>query len=208
LIASVHERVRLAVTRRLPPDAFPEAHAGLLLSLAGIGAFLVSAALLRAGVTSMPLRYLAATAIGYLLFLALVRGWILYQGPRWASAELPADSGADAGQPSGFWDFWDLSYFDGRGMALSVLLAALVAVAVVIEAAPVLLAEALLDAAVVGAVFPSLRYHGRSFWLRGAVRRTWVAAIVLCLSLAAVGLALQSLAPDAHSLGDVVIRSP
>lgn len=181
---------------------------GLLLTLAGIGAFFASAALLRAGVTSMALRYLIATAMGYALFLILVRGWILYQGPRWASAELPADSGADVAGPNGLWEFWDLSFFGEGGMALSVLLAALVALAVVIVAAPVLLAEAMLDAAVVSAVYPSLRYHGRSYWLRGVVRRTWVAAIVLCLSLAAVGLMLQSLAPDAHSLGDVVIRPP
>jgi hypothetical protein len=47
----------------------------LLLALAGLGAFLSSAVMLaRLGSSALPARYFIAAALGYLLFLALVRG--------------------------------------------------------------------------------------------------------------------------------------
>jgi hypothetical protein len=53
----------------------------LILAGTGIGAFLVSAILLRLGFTPMGWRYLIAAVLGYFTFVALIRAWIsLHRG--------------------------------------------------------------------------------------------------------------------------------
>lgn len=94
-----------ALSRELLARSFPRVQMVLLLALAGIGAFLASFALLHGGLASMSARYFLATAIGYLLFLALVRAWIAYQRHRWSPdlvdlpIDLPAGGGGSAPVP-------------------------------------------------------------------------------------------------------------
>src|SRR5512145_887973 len=85
------------VRRRLLAEGFPRFEM-LLLSLAGFGAFLTSAALLSAGLESMAARYALAAAAAYLFFLALVRVWIFLQRRRWPlEPEIPLPGGGSAG---------------------------------------------------------------------------------------------------------------
>ena len=69
------ERVR----ERLLALTFPRLHMMLVVSLAGAGAFLTSVLLVQFGMDSMALRYALAAVAGYLLFLGLLRLWLLRQ---------------------------------------------------------------------------------------------------------------------------------
>jgi hypothetical protein len=64
---------------KLLARSFPRLQMSLLVALAGLGAFLCSVALLHGGLASMATRYFVSAAIGYLLFLGLIRLWIAYQ---------------------------------------------------------------------------------------------------------------------------------
>jgi hypothetical protein len=70
--------------QQLISESFPRLQMSIVVGLSGIGAFLVSASLLWAGLTNMPLRYFLATAAGYAVFLSLIRAWLSYQRRRWS----------------------------------------------------------------------------------------------------------------------------
>jgi hypothetical protein len=58
----------------------------LIMILAACAAFVASIIALRSGLGSMTLRYPLAVVVGYLTFLALIRGWIAWQRRgRWAN---------------------------------------------------------------------------------------------------------------------------
>jgi hypothetical protein len=82
----------------------------------------------------------------------------------------------------------------------------ILAVASVVYAAPVLLAEVALDAALVGTVYRRLRAEERRHWATTALRQTWVSAVVLTIFMALLGVALGRLAPGSLSIGDVIHR--
>jgi len=203
---------------RLLAESFPRLQMTALLGLAGLGAFLCSAGLLRIGVASMGVRYGFAALSGYALFLAFVRVWLAWQQRRWAleldaldaieiadvlsstRLEIPA-AVRSARLLDGLPDLQDSWHV---ALALSVLCAGAIALGAVVYASPLLFAEVLLDAAVVGALYRRARRHSRGHWLQGVVRRTWVHALVLCVFAAVVGSALQSLAPEAQSLGAIL----
>lgn len=82
--------------------------------------------------------------------------------------------------------------------------AAFIAVGYLIYAAPVLLAEVALDAALVSTLYRRLRREDVAHWSGTIVRRTWMPAAILIISLMAGGYALQYLAPQARSIGGVI----
>ena len=71
----------------------------------------------------------------------------------------------------------------------------------VVYAAPLLLAEVALDAALVGGVYRRLRREDARHWLGSAFRRTWLPALAISLLMMAAGFALQWAAPEARSIG-------
>jgi hypothetical protein len=72
---------------------YPRVELSVLIVLSGLSAFLVSFALLRAGVHSMPLRYGLAGAAGYLAFLGFVRLWIVWNQTRPSLLDVDVDPG-------------------------------------------------------------------------------------------------------------------
>jgi len=133
---------------------------------------------LEFGVTQMGLRYFGATLVGYLTFLLLLRAWIAYERRDWhidgdlpdvgARGESAKDSlfgggrsggGGSAGSwnnPSGGFDNdidLDLGIDELWPLVLAGIcaFAGLTAILYVVYAAPVLLAEVALDAALVAA---------------------------------------------------------
>lgn len=82
--------------------------------------------------------------------------------------------------------------------------AGLVAIGYVVYAAPVLLAEIALDAAVVSTVYGRLRRQDASHWAGTLLRHTWLPASALIVSLALAGYVLQLFVPDARSIGGVI----
>lgn len=224
--------------QRLLAGSFPRLQMVLVLSLAGLGAFLCSAALLHGGLGNMMARYFLATAIGYALFLVLIRLWLEYQRRRWsfdlglpdvdlgsspstpsfsggggsfggggatgsyhASPGLPLPGSASEASPSLADSVPDLDEAWPVVLGLAALLAALTALGYLIYASPVLFAEVLLDAAVVGAVYRRALRRRRDHWLRGVLRRTWLPAAALCAFVGLIGFSLQAAAPEASSLG-------
>jgi len=99
----------------------------------------------------------------------------------------------------------DLDLDDGWWLAIAVVAAAgaLVAVLYVVYAAPLLLAEVALDAAVVSTMYRRLRARDTGDWLGTVFRRTWLPASVVIASLTVAGYAVQQFMPEARSIGDL-----
>lgn len=74
----------------------------------------------------------------------------------------------------------------------------------VIYSAPTLFAELLLDGALTATLYRRIRSIERRHWVATAVRRTVWPFALTALLLAAVGWGLQSLAPQAHTLGEAI----
>jgi hypothetical protein len=226
-IRDANERQVERVGRLLLARSFPRSQMLLILVLAGLGAFLCSAVLLRVGVSSMAARYFVAALVGYGLFLCLVRLWLAYQRHGWSlEPDIPGVSGGDGhepalpgsggsfegggasgsfGSPRGELDFVpDLDEAWPIALGVSVLLAGLAAIGFVVYVSPLLFAEVLLDAAVIGVVYRRARRRNRRHWLHGVVRRTALAALLLAGFVSAAGFGLQLLAPEAQSLGAVL----
>ena len=97
---------------------------------------------------------------------------------------------------------------DGEGIAILIavvaLLGGLFALGFVVYSSPILLAEVLLDVAVVGALYRKNQRHERGHWAAGVLGRTYKPTLVLAVFAAIFGLAMQSLAPEEHTLGAVL----
>jgi hypothetical protein len=89
-------------------------------------------------------------------------------------------------------------------LAVACAVAGVCALFYVVWAAPLLLAEVALDAALVGGVYRRLRREDARHWLDSAFRRTWLPALSLSLLLMAAGFSLQWAVPEAQSIGAVV----
>ena len=226
------ERIRRDIERR----GWPRIVVFLIVSLAGMCGFLVSYALLSAGITSMPLRYGIAGASAYAGFLAFLGLYVAmrrggdpidgvdavdllshtdlsfgggslpsanFAGGRsgGAGASAPFD-GAPPQSSSASASVFDLDS-DLAWVLVAVLaaLAGAVAIGYVVWAAPLLLAEVLVDAAIVSTVSRTINRKDRRDWTATAIRRTWMPAVALILTLVVAGWALQSAAPDARSIG-------
>ena len=213
-------------------NGYPRLVVSLILALSGLVAFSFSASALALGLDHIPLRYFAAAIAGYVTFLALIRVWIALHRIGW-HVDLPLDGfgvpghaasdstamfgggSSGGGGASAAWDSaasgaskvdvgidvdeaWPLL------LALAFLLGSLLAMFYVVYAAPVLLAEVALDAALVTGIYRRLRKEDARHWLGSAVRHTWLPALIAALCLYAAGMALQWAAPDARSIGDAV----
>lgn len=86
----------------------------------------------------------------------------------------------------------------------AVALSGLVAVGFVVYSAPVLLAELVLDVVILGGVYRRLRGIEPQSWRWGAIRRTWVPALALCILVVGLGFVLESIAPGARTLGEAL----
>ena len=97
---------------------------------------------------------------------------------------------------------------DGEGVAIVIavlaLLGGLIALGFVVYSSPILLAEVLLDVAVVGALYRKNQRHERGHWAAGVLGRTYKPALVLAIFATIFGAAMQSLAPEQHTLGAVL----
>lgn len=91
-------------------------------------------------------------------------------------------------------------------VALAALLVGLVTVGYVMYLAPALFAEVLVDGVIVATVSRRVAGLERRDWTATVLRRTWLPALVMIGSLAVGGWALQTIAPDARSIGPALQR--
>jgi hypothetical protein len=89
-------------------------------------------------------------------------------------------------------------------IAAACVLGAAAAIGYVIYAAPLLLAEVALDAAIVSTLYRRLRQDDVSHWAVTVLKRTWMSAAALMVFAALGGYAMQQIAPEARSIGGVI----
>jgi hypothetical protein len=73
----------------------------------------------------------------------------------------------------------------------------------VIYIAPALLAEILVDGALMAGLYKRVKHIEPGNWLRSAIRRTLLPAILVAVFFTVAGYALQKAIPTAQSIGDV-----
>jgi hypothetical protein len=73
----------------------------------------------------------------------------------------------------------------------------------VIYIAPALLAEILVDGALVAGLYRRVKHIEPGNWLQTAVRKTFVPALVSAVFFTIAGVALQKAVPTAQSIGDI-----
>lgn len=89
-------------------------------------------------------------------------------------------------------------------LALALVFMGVIAVGYVIYAAPLLLGEVALDAALLGGAYRRLRRDDMQHWATGVLRRTALPAAIVIACAAGVGYCGEQLAPEARSIGGVV----
>lgn len=88
-------------------------------------------------------------------------------------------------------------------LALALIAAGVCASLYVVYAAPLLLAEILVEGVLLSGLYRGMRRARRGGdWLGAAVRRTWLPVLLTLLTFAAAGYLLQRAAPRARSIGE------
>lgn len=124
-----------------------------------------------------------------------------------SSAGSPPSSGglglSDVAGGSGF-DLGDVDLDDGLALLVVALVAILVlgALVYVIFIAPTLFAELLIDSAVVGGLYKHVDSAERSYWLKTALRKTAIPAVIVLILLTIAGAVMQAAVPEAITAGD------
>jgi hypothetical protein len=97
----------------------------------------------------------------------------------------------------------DVDLDDGVALLLVGLILVLVfsALLYVVWIAPILLAELMIDAAVVGSLYKPVKNIDRRYWLQTALRKTGVPALIVLLLFFFAGLIMQAAEPSAVTIG-------
>lgn len=115
-------------------------------------------------------------------------------------AEAPSGSGG-----SSFLDIFSADLDEGIliVIALVAILAGVIASFYIIYIAPGLLAEILVDGALLTGLYNRVKDVERRHWLGSAVRRTIVPVLIAAVCFTAAGYAMQLAVPEARSIGEV-----
>ena len=201
----------------------------LILLATGVVGFIASFTMLHFGLEQMWMRYPLAALSGWLAFLGMVGLWAEAERKRFVADadidELLADAGKcpsteperERPSPGGGWLDWldwlnPFDLIDDEmgclvGLLLLVVIVAvaglIVAIIGLIGGAELLLAEVVLDAVLVSALYRRLQHLEARWWLASAMRQTIGPVLVAVGFLAAAGFLGQQLAPDAHSIRGV-----
>ncbi|WP_459866071.1 hypothetical protein [Endothiovibrio diazotrophicus] len=213
----------LRLRKRLMLRDVPRLKMSLIVGLTGAMGFLASFVMLRCCVLSMAVRYPAAIAVAYVLFLILLWLWLRSSaedytgfsdaptGPlpcRGSSAhcaEAPSatfdDGGAAAEAPGAIAAAGEFAI----PLAVLMIVGALLFSSLwIVYTAPTLFAELLVDGALSASLYRRLRGLETRHWLTTAVMRTFWPFAVTALVSSLGGMVLQHYAPAAHSLGEAL----
>jgi hypothetical protein len=212
------ERIRGSLEKYFEKNSAPHFLLSLIVAFTGGVGFLVSWLLLHFQDVDMWIRYPVAVIAAYFVFLGLLRLWAEVERhrinpdtmERIATPELTdsrAYSGPSAAGNRSWFDVLDIIDFGedevaGCALIITGIVAAGSVIAVILSA-PALIADVFLDAVLVTILYKHLKTAARQDWLGAAVRRTWVAVIVLLIALSAAGAVIQWHWPQAKSLGDI-----
>ena len=127
-------------------------------------------------------------------------GWVQQSS---LSSSPSTSSGSGGGSDSSGWGDLDLDEGAFIAVAIVVIAGALIAIFYVVYIAPALLAEILVDGVLVAGLYRELKGVEQRHWLRAAVRKTLLPALIAAALFSAAGYALQRVAPNARSVGEV-----
>jgi hypothetical protein len=215
------DRMRESLARYFSKRSYPRQTLALLILITGLMGFLASVAMLRVGLTTMAIRYPVAVLVAWCVLLALIRVWVELEKRRFdpEAAELrEAVESDDRRKPAStlpreehHWlDWLDVPDFGSlldadEGCLPVVLLAGVLGLVVVLVmalfGAPTLLAEVFLDVFIATVLYRRLKKAAKGNWLGTAIRGTWGLAMLTAGLLSLIGWALQSMAPEAQSIG-------
>lgn len=133
-------------------------------------------------------------------------------GGSWGESVSSSSSGVSSGDSASHTAGVDLDLEEGWLIVIAIvaLVGGLIASFYIIYIAPALLAEILVDGALVAGLYRRVKRIEQRHWLRAAVRRTLLPALIVALFLTVAGYALQQAFPEAHTMGEVwnhVMRS-
>jgi hypothetical protein len=212
------ERTKLIERFRshLEERGWPRVVLFVIVALSGFAGFLVSFAMLSAGVSSMAWRYGLAGAAAYLSFLGLLGIYVWWKrrlgelapedaievvqyldlpfpasGPS-PSANYFSGGRSGGGGSSSSWEGSSGSSSGGWWFDADA------------DFVWVLIAEVIVDAVIIGTVSRQMGSLERRDWTATAIRRTWFPATVMIMMLAIGGWALQQAVPEAKSIGPAV----
>jgi hypothetical protein len=118
-------------------------------------------------------------------------------------SSLSGGGGGSSSSGGGFGGGLDLDEGCLIVIAIAAIAGAFLAVLYVVYVAPALLAEILVDGVLVAGLYRKLKGIEQRHWLRAAVRKTILPALIAALLFSLAGYALQSAAPKARSIGEV-----
>ena len=123
-------------------------------------------------------------------------------GGSWGPADTSATSESLADVSAGSWDL-DLDELALIVLAVVVAVGGLFAVFYVVYVAPALLAEILIDGVLAGGLYRTVRRAEPQHWLRTALRKTAVPAVLAVTLFGTSGFLLQRAVPEARTLGAI-----
>ncbi len=214
-------RARRALKKYFDKKRSPRFVLGLVILLTGLVGFGLSYVMLRAGMTSMGIRYPLSIFGAYAAFLGLIRIWVEVERRHFdpedpelledlASDEVEYEQVGTSRQDSSWLDWMDFSSgLDGDVGALPLLLIGVIIGLIVllisaIGGAPLLIAEIFIDAVLAGLLYRRLRIPVNEHWLGTAIRKTWLYVGGAAVLMAIAGFCLDHMAPQSDSLGKAI----
>jgi hypothetical protein len=200
-----------------------------VLSVTLAAGFLASVAMVHLGVVQMHIRYPLAVAVAYATFFWQLRCWLTRQplvsqlsedpegllapgaaafGAAALGDKLAAEEGRRSKSRTGSSWGGDFSAIgdigEGAGALVILVFIAVMTTLIVsvylVVTSPMLLAELLVDGALLGAVSRAVSPEDPPHWSRAVVRRTWIAALVTAVVFGLVGFGIERVAPGACTL--------
>ena len=133
-------------------------------------------------------------------------------GGSWGESASSLSSGVSNGDSASPTVGFELDLEEGWLVVIAfvALVGGLIASLYIIYIAPALLAEILVDGALVAGLYRRVKHIEQRHWLRGALRRTLLPALLVALFFTVAGYALQKAIPEARTIGEIwnhVMRS-
>lgn len=119
-----------------------------------------------------------------------------------AFAQTKASTGSAGGAGS---FFGDLEFDEAVWLivVIAALTGAFLAAIYIIYIAPVLLAEILVDGVLVTGLYRRVKKIDQPYWLKTAVKKTLLPAVIIAICFGAAGFGMQEIAPEADSIGAI-----
>lgn len=125
-------------------------------------------------------------------------------GETWESVNASPPPGISSWGSNSSIEIFDLDLDDGWLIVIAIvaIVGGLIASFYVVYIAPVLLAEILVDGALIAGLYKRVKPIEERHWLRSAVRKTVVPALLVTLCFTVAGFSLQKAIPEAHTIGE------